>query len=352
LVPVFPTKTFPNHYSIVTGLSAEHHGIVSNNMYDPEFDATFSLGDRDAVRDPRWWEGEPIWVTAELQGVTTAAFFWPGTEAPIKGIQPTHWKVYDDDVPNGERVRQVLAWLELPEPTRPRLVTLYFSSVDHAVHRFGLESAEALAAMASVDSALAVLVHGLERRGLRDRVNLVVVSDHGMAATSPDRLIFLDDAVDLAAVRVSDWSPVAALWPAPEQEEQVVRGLRAASTHWRVYRKAEIPERFHYREHRRIAPVIAVADEGWEITTRERFTWSPDSWSGATHGWDPELPSMQALFVAAGPAFAEGLVVPAFQNVHIYELLCAVLRLEPAPNDGSVDSVRVMLRRSPERRRE
>lgn len=342
MVPAFPTKTFPNHYSIVTGLYAEHHGIVSNNMYDPVLDATFRLSDPDDVRDGRWWGGEPLWVTAENQGQVTASFFWVGTEAPIGGVRPTFWKPYDASVPNADRVQQVLEWLELPEGERPTFITLYFSDVDWETHGHGVGSPEMHAALRRVDAAISQLLEGLEERGLADRVNIVVVSDHGMVNTSPDSAIFLDDYIDLSAVRVSDWNPVAALWPDDEDEEQVYRALADGHERWRVYRKAEIPERFHYRDHRRIAPIIAIASEGWSIGTRARF--DPERLTGATHGYDNELLSMRALFIALGPAFRSGLSVEPFQSIHIYELLCAVLGLEPAANDGSLDSVRVMLR--------
>lgn len=341
MVPIFPTKTFPNHYTIVTGLYAEHHGIVSNSMYDPAFDATFSLGDRDAVTDGRWWEGEPIWVTAERQGQVAAAFFWPGTDAPIHGVRPTYWRSYDGGVPNAARVDQVLAWLALPEAERPQFVTLYFSDVDGEVHDHGTDAPEARAAMAQVDRAVGRLVEGLRSRGQLDAVNLVIVSDHGMANTSSDRVLFLDDAVDLSRVRVSDWNPVAAVWPEGDVDP-VYRALVAASDRWSVYRKADIPARYHYRDHRRIPPIVVVADEGWSIARRRGFR--PEGYEGATHGWDNQLPSMRAVFIARGPAFKTGLELRPFENVHLYELLCSVLGLTPASNDGRLDSVQVVLR--------
>jgi predicted AlkP superfamily pyrophosphatase or phosphodiesterase len=343
LVPIFPTKTFPNHYSIATGLYAEHHGIVSNNMYDSVFAARFSLGNREAVQDGRWWEGEPVWVTAEKAGLTAAAFFWPGTEADIQGIRPTFWRPYVHRTPNDERIDQVLAWLDLPEAERPALITTYFADVDEAAHVFGMDAPETAAAIREVDRAVGRLIRGLEARGLLDRVNLVLVSDHGMTPRSRDRVIFLDDFIDLADVEVIDWSPVAAIRPLEGREGEVYRGLRGAHPHLQVYRKAEIPERWHYRDHRRILPILAVADEGWAISTREYFASHPNAYGGATHGYDNAARSMQATFIAAGPDFRQGAVVPPFQNIHVYELLCHLLGLAPAPNDGSLDSVRVLL---------
>jgi predicted AlkP superfamily pyrophosphatase or phosphodiesterase len=344
LVPVFPTKTFPNHYSIATGLYVENHGIVANNMYDPEMDARFRLSDRDAVMDGRWWGGEPIWVTVEKQGLTAAAFFWPGTEAPIQGIRPTHWNAFDGSIANSERVAQVLEWFDLPVEERPSFVTLYFEDVDNAAHRWGTDHEETRAAIRAVDEALGWLLSGLDERGLANRVNIVVTSDHGMADISRDRMIFLDDYIDVESVMIVDWDPVAQIRPSAGNVGSVYSALEPAHPHLSVYLKEEVPERYHFRDNLRIPPIIAVADEGWSITTRGYYDSRPNAYTGATHGYDNLLTSMGALFIASGPAFKEGLSVPAFQNVHIYELLCEVLGLTPAPNDGSLDSVKAVLR--------
>ncbi len=345
LIPVFPTKTFPNHYSLVTGLYAEHHGIVANNMYDPVFESRFSLGDRSAVTDGRWWGGEPIWVTAEKQGLVAAAFFWPGTEAAIQGIRPTYWRNYDGGIPNEDRVTQVLAWLDLPEGERPSLITLYFSDVDDATHRYGTDAPETLAAIRAVDRMIGLLVAGLERRGMATSTNMVVVSDHGMVDTSPDRVIFLDDYLALEEVDIVDWNPVAAIRPLDaDAEDSIYERLVAAHPHLRVFRKDEIPTRWHYREHRRIQPILAVADEGWSISSHPFFDLQPERMAGANHGYDNALLSMGAVFVAAGPAFRVGTRAEPFEAIHVYELLCRILGLTPAPNDGDVSVVRGLLR--------
>jgi predicted AlkP superfamily pyrophosphatase or phosphodiesterase len=343
MIPDFPTKTFPNFYTIATGLYNEHHGIVANNMYDPVFDARFALADRDAVMDGRWWGGEPIWVTAVKQGLTAAAFFWPGTEADIQGVHPTYWRPYDGGIPNRERVEQVLAWLDLPDVERPSLITLYFSDVDHATHDNDLDSEEVSRAIQSVDAIIGVLMEGLEQRGLTDQVNVVVTSDHGMADTEPHRMVIVDDYIDLSWVTVVDWNPVFTVVPREGMEDAVYEGLSQAM-HLAVYRKEEIPDRFHYRDHRRIPPIVTVAEEGWSISSRSFYEQRPGRYGGANHGYDNQLLSMGATFIAAGPAFKQGVVVPPFENVHVYELLCRVLGLEPAANDGSLEAVRGMLR--------
>ncbi len=344
MVPVFPTKTFPNHYSQVTGLYPEHHGVISNTMFDPAI-GWFSLAESSAVSraDPRWWGGEPLWVTAVRQGRKSATFFWPGSDGEIAGTRPTYYRAYDARVSNLRRVAQVLDWLSLPPDSAPVFVTLYLSDVDGAGHDFGPDAPQTDSAVARVDSAVGALLRGIESRGLAGRVNVVVVADHGMAATSPERLIYLDDYVDLSGITVVDWSPVALLLPKAGGDEALYQALAGRHPHLTVYRRTQIPDRLHYRAHPRIPPVVAVADEGWEITTRARVARRPFR-AGGTHGYDPAVRSMGALFVAAGPAFAQGKVVEPFQNVHLYELMAHLLGLRPAPNDGSLDSVRVMLK--------
>lgn len=345
LIPVFPTKTFATHYSIVTGLYPEEHGILANNIWDDEIGQRFTLSDRAVQEDPRWWGGEPIWVTAVRQGQRAATYFWPGSDVEIQGVRPTWYRVYNNSTPNDRRVRTVLGWLGRDPAEAPSVVTLYFSDVDNAGHSFGPDAPETSAAIAHVDSLVGILVDGIASRGIADRVNLIIVSDHGMASTSRDRQIALDDYIDMSRVRVVDWSPVLALTPDADYRDEAYRRLKGAHPNLQVYRKGEVPARLHYNNHPRITPLIGLADEGWSITTRARLrTARPDQLDGATHGWDPELVSMGALFVAQGPAFREGVTVPPLHAIHLYELMTHILGLQPAPNSGSLDSVRGVLR--------
>jgi predicted AlkP superfamily pyrophosphatase or phosphodiesterase len=345
LVPVFPTKTFPNHYSIVTGLFPEHHGVVENTMYDPVFDTVFRISDSEAVTDARWWGGEPLWVTAQRQGQIAAAFFWPGTEAAIEGVRPRYWKRYDVRVPDSTRVRQVLDWLSLPEADRPTFVTLYFSAVDHAGHEFGPDSPEVAARVLQVDSAMGWLLQGLQVQGRRS-VNVIVVSDHGMARTTPDSVIALDAYVSRRLLqRVTGGSPVMGLWPQPGMLDSAYRSLRGKHPHLSVWKRAEIPERFHYRDHRRIPPLIALADIGWSLALgRQDVVDHPERFRGGAHGYDDTVSAMRALFLAQGPAFRSGVVAPPFRNIHVYALLSRIMGLTPAANDGSLDSTMNLLR--------
>jgi predicted AlkP superfamily pyrophosphatase or phosphodiesterase len=341
LIQVFPTKTFPTHYSMVTGLHPGEHGIISNTMYDEGMDAYFGLSRREAVMDPRWWGGEPIWNTAERQGLRAATFFWPGSEAPIGGRRASDWRIYDGSISYETRVDTVLEWLARPPATQPRLITLYFEGVDTAGHRAGLGSATLLEAIVEVDAALGRLVAGIERLGLEHRVNLLIVSDHGMASVAPERRIYLFDYIDAARVEVVDWGPLAAIRPDPDYLEEALHKLEGAHPNLRVFRREDSPERFHYRDHPRIAPLLALADVGWMISQRD---FAPRRVELASHGWDPEAPEMHALLIGRGPAFREGLELGRIEAIHLYELMCAVLGIEPAPNSGELEAVVHLLR--------
>ncbi len=348
MVPSFPSLTFPNHYTIATGLYPDHHGIVSNAILDPAI-GKFGIGDNPAVREARWWGGEPIWVTAEHQHERAAPMSWPGSEAPIGGAHASWWRKYDVNQPRADKVREVLALLALPPDSTPRLVTEYFPDVDHEGHFFGPESAEADAAIAHVDSAVGAIVDGIAKMGLASRWNIIVLADHGMTPLSAARTIYLDDHVSLDSMDVVEFGPTTSIAPKAGHEAYIYDRLRRASPHLTVYHPSEIPARFHYGTNRRIPAVVALAEEGWNITTHPREQASTNPHLG-NHGFDNQLLSMGALFIASGPAFKSGVVVPPFQNIHVYDLMAHLLSLRPAPNDGSLDSTRVMLRVQPKTR--
>jgi predicted AlkP superfamily pyrophosphatase or phosphodiesterase len=344
MVPVFPTKTFPNHYTIVTGRYPAKHGILGNRFTAPDIGARFSLWDRDAVRDARFYLAEPIWVTAERQGQRTAPLFWPGSEAPINGVCPSYALPFDGEMPDVARVRRLLEWLDLPIERRPTFLTLYSSAVDNAGHEYGPETPETNSAIAQVDSLIGLLATGLAERGRGGEVNLVIVSDHGMISTGPDRVVWLDDYVSPDAMQVDEMSALLTAWPAAGVEDSVYRGLKRAP-HLVVYRRAELPARFHLEGSPRVPPIVAIADAGWTITARTAETPRPEIIPG-NHGYDDSLSTMRAIFIAHGPAFRRGITVPPFRNIHVYPLLAKVLGLAPAPGDGSIDSVRGLLAES------
>lgn len=338
LIPVFPPKTFPNHYSIVTGLHPSNHGVVSNTMYDPVMDASFRISDNDAVSDGRWWGGEPLWVTIQRQGGIAATFFWPGSEAEIGGVRPRYWKTYEHGFPNQQRVDTVLAWIDLPEENRPTFITLYFSDVDSQGHSHGPFSEEAERAAEHVDSIIGRLMDGLEARGILDEVDLIVVSDHGMAEVSSERIVILDDYVDVNNLHIVDRSPVLMARPVDADAHALVAALNAAPQ-LTAYHRDDVPEHWHFSGHIRIPEVIAEAADGWTIMTRSQYNRFGQQLRGGAHGYDNLLPSMQGIFLARGPSFETGRVVGPFGNVHLYNMMASILGVDAAPNDGSIDSI-------------
>jgi predicted AlkP superfamily pyrophosphatase or phosphodiesterase len=339
MIPSFPSTTFPNHYTIVTGLYPGHHGIVGNNIYDAATGRSFAMSKRDEVRDPMWWGGEPIWTLAERARQKTDAFFWPGSEAPHDGIFSSYWQPYDAAMPADARVDHVLADLDRPAGERPTFITLYFEETDTAGHNAGPDAPQTRDAIVRDDSHVGRLTAGLRARGLLDQVNVVVVSDHGMAATAPDRVIALGDYLsDEDVITISDIDPTLGVFPKPGREDAVYRALSRVP-HLSVYRKDETPARWHYREHPRVPPIVGVADEGWDIvrgTSAElaRRQRTRPRRPGGQHGYDPQLLSMRATFIAAGPAFRQGVVVPPFENVSLYDVFGKILGVTVPPNDG------------------
>jgi predicted AlkP superfamily pyrophosphatase or phosphodiesterase len=348
LIPSYPSKTFPNHYTIVTGLYPGHHGVVANTVKDPPTGRRLSMANSIENGDAMWWGGEPIWVTVQRAGMLSAAMFWPGSEAPIEGHRPNFWAPFNTSLPGADRVDQVLSWLKLPAGRRPSLLTLYFSEVDAAGHNNGPNSPAVRTAVGRADGHLGRLLRGLERLNLTDKVNIVIVSDHGMAETSTDRVVVLEDYISPDDVEVIDINPTLGLFPRARREDAVYKALVDAHPRLKIYRKAETPEHWHYRDHPRIPPIVGVMDEGWQILPRatltQRLTRGQTGPRGE-HGYDPrDAISMRGIFVASGPAFKSGVVLPPFENIHIYDALAGALGVTPAHNDGDPTMAREMLK--------
>jgi predicted AlkP superfamily pyrophosphatase or phosphodiesterase len=343
--PSFPSLTFPNHYTLVTGLRPDHHGIVNNTMSDPAL-GRFSLGDRRAVSDGRWWsEGTPLWETADAQGLRTATMFWPGSEADIHGRHPDYWKPYDGKVTPAQRVDTVLGWLDLPPAQRPRFLTLYFDAVDHAGHGYGPDSPQVNQALRETDAALARLVQGLEQRGLLDRINLVVVADHGMAGTPAGNSVLVDTLIPMDQVDTVSLGVLAGFNPRPGHDfAPIEAALTRPQPHMQCWDKSKVPARLAYGSNPRVPQLLCLAETGWRITTRAYLARHQGHVTLGDHGYDNADPRMQALFVAHGPAFREGARVGEFPNVDVYPLMAHLLGVTPAANDGNYGEVEDMLK--------
>ncbi|WP_449428907.1 alkaline phosphatase family protein [Rhodanobacter umsongensis] len=348
--PSFPSLTFPNHYTIVTGLYPDHHGIVNNTMSDPVL-GKFSIGNRKAVSDGRWWnEATPIWETADAHGLRTATMFWPGAEADIHGHHPDEWMPYDGKVTPDQRVDQVLAWLDQPAAQRPTFLTLYFDAVDHAGHEYGPDTPQVNDALRETDEAMARLVQGLKQRGLFDKINLIVLADHGMASTPLPNNVMIDQLIPLDQVRTVAMGILAGFNPKDDSAQAagdfaaIEHRLEQPQQHMQCWDKTRVPARLHYGSNPRVPQLLCLANVGWRITTTDYADSHKGHVSIGEHGYDNADPLMQALFVAHGPAFRVDAKVPAFPNVDVYPLMTHLLDLPAAANDGDYDAVKDMLK--------
>jgi predicted AlkP superfamily pyrophosphatase or phosphodiesterase len=335
--PVFPSLTYPNHYTLVTGLYPDQHGMVNNTMHDPVL-GNFSPPNRAANIDGRWWdEAEPIWITAQKQGLRTASVFYPGTHAEIHGTRPSYWQLFDSSVPPDARVDQAMAWLSLPAQRRPSFVSLYFEQVDVAGHNYGPDSMQLDEAIVSVDAALGRLVDGLRQRGMFETTNLIVLSDHGMSPTSPERIVLLDELVNTDHIELHSSIVNAGIQPKPGYEAEVEHALLTPHPHLRCWKKGAVPKKYHYGHNARIPAIVCVTDDGWMVSTAASESRRARTPLGE-HGYDNNDPLMRALFVAHGPSFKQHLTVPLFDNINVYALLANLLDVTPQPNEGHLDA--------------
>lgn len=340
MLPSFPSLTFPNHYTIVTGLYPEHHGLVANSFYDPAKQAHYAVKDAKAVRDGSWYGGVPLWSLAESQGMRTACMFWPGSEAEIAGYRPTYYLHYDEKIDDEARVAQVLEWLKLPEDERPHLITLYFSEPDHEGHEFGPDAPETRAAVRKMDSLVGELKSRLDASKLP--VDLVVVSDHGMAKVEGG-WITLDQFADLNGFETAG----QLLYGKTEADRQrAYNQLKKAASEFKVYRRKNVPGDLHYSENEREGDPVVIATGPYAIRARGPGAGKPDRKPTAgAHGYDPALmDEMKASFFAEGPDLLTGHMVLPFENVNLYPWLAHMLGLHAPKTDGSLNVLAGTLR--------
>ena len=336
LISSFPTVTFPNHYSIATGLYPDHHGLINNSFPAPDLGLFYRMGDRTAVENPAFYGGEPVWETAEKQGARSASFYWVGSEAR----HPSYWKKYDESVTYEARIDTVIKWLGYPPEKRPELVTLYFDEPDATGHKFGPVSRQTERIVERLDSLMGVLRSKLSGLPEAKKINLIIVSDHGMEAISAERYINLKSLVpDRMIASISGGNPVYLINPSTEKKDSILYLLNK-SKGLKAWSKSELPSRWHYGTNLRIPEIVVVADSSWSIGTR------PDGSSlrGGAHGYDNANSDMYAIFYAAGPSFKKNYKFKELNNVDIYNLICKILNITPAKNDGDQAHIKGMLR--------
>lgn len=337
--PSFPSKTFPNHYTLATGLTPDHHGIIANNFYDVKTDRTFSLRDKETKQDPYFWGGEPIWNTAARQGVSVGVVYWPGSDVKVGGRFPDYYHDYEQKplLSYPERIAEVARYLRLPEDKRPQLVMLYFDEPDHTGHVYGPFSPETRECVQHMDHLMEELYKTLQTLPERDSVNLIVLSDHGMTQIDADHLVNPFDYIEEDWVERIQFDFPTHIWPRKGCESKILKALQRMP-HVRIWKKNEVPAYLHYGSNANIGPILINPDTGWTVgkkALRPR----------GTHGFDPTCVDMQVMVRAVGPDFKQGYRKDGvFRNVHIYPLLCKLLGIEGAQNDGDLKEVSDMLR--------
>ena len=340
LIPVFTSKTFPNHYSIATGMYAENHGLIANTFFANDLNKQYSIRDRNAVENGAFYGGEPIWVTAESQNVISASYFWVGSEAVIKGLQPTYWKKYNQKVSFESRIDSVISWYSKPVQSRPRLILLYFHEPDWTGHEYGPNSNETISQIENMDNVFGNLISKISKLSIYNNLNIIIVSDHGMTDVKPDRTIDLSLVTDLSNMRVNGSGPTVFI--SSESKKQLkqtykqLKNIDNADVYW----KQNIPKRFHYRNHVRIPDLLVVANEGWSLMPLGHGSSTPKG----SHGYDNQLDNMKAIFMAKGPSFKKGYRRDEFENIHIYPLITHILGIKSYPNiDGDLEQVKDLL---------
>jgi predicted AlkP superfamily pyrophosphatase or phosphodiesterase len=342
MTPSYPSLTFPNHYSLVTGLYPAHHGLVDNTFYDQQKNATYKISNRQVVTDSSWYGGTPLWVLAENQQMVSASFYWVGSEAAIQGVRPTYYYYYNEAISPDARVQDVKNWLTLPEEKRPHLITFYFPDVDHEEHMHGPESAEAYDAVRRVDSTIGKMVAMTD--ALKLPVNYIVVSDHGMIAVDTLNTLKLPVAIDTTKFYVPDSDVILHLYAKDKKDVRpTYEALKKEAVDYSVYLPDQTPARWHYAtgddRYNRIGDILLVPKPPKVFNIRGRRM------APGKHGFDNSLPEMQATFYAWGPAFKQNIKINPFNNVHVYPLVARILGLTISEKiDGSVTELQQILK--------
>ena len=338
-IPCFPTKTFPNHYSMATGLYPDNHGIVLNNFYAPDIDKYYFISNIEAVTDPEFYFGEPVWVTAEKQGVKSASYFWVGSEAPHDSIFPSYHYAYNGSVPFEDRIDGVIEWLSLPEDERPHLVLWYIQEPDSKGHDVGPDHQEIFSMIEYLDSLVGVFNQKVAELPIADKINVIITSDHGMGQISENKTVCLSDLIE------KDWcehidggNPVYSI-DAKDEYYDTIYNILSATENISVWKKNEIPERLHYGFGDRVKDFVVVADSSWSLLRSSKKR----AYSGGAHGYDNQNKDMHAIFYAYGPAFKNGYKHHSINNIDLYPLICKILNIEPAEIDGDLQNVSEML---------
>jgi len=343
--PSFPSKTFPNHQAIITGMYPANHGIYANSFSDPFSNERYKLGDTSAVTNPKWYLGEAFWETAERQGITTASFFWPGSEVKLEYRRPTYFEKYNHNLPYEKRIDGVINWLKLPHEKRPHFITLYFHETDDKGHDFGPNSPECNDAVKLLDGLAGTLMAKLDEIKMKDSVDVIFLSDHGMTEVSTDRIINIEKILEGYKVKYLDESALMTIEPQKEQLKTVYEVLKKNEKHYKVYYRDEVPEYFNFRNNPFIPSIVVIPEIGWSVHTARGMKWVNKDYSKGNHGFDNQHSDMHGIFLAAGPSFKKGYKTGTLWNIDVYPLLCKIFGIMPRSNiDGKLERIEFLLK--------
>lgn len=345
LQPCFPSKTFPNHYSIVTGLYPENHGIIANSFTNPFNKQRYSLYDSTAKDNAMWYKGEAIWETARRQGVISASYFWPGSELNLEYRRPNYSKKFIYTTPYDDRINGAMEWLQLPYDKRPHLIMLYFDATDTSGHNYGPNSKEVNQSIAMQDSLIGKIFSGLEKFNLRDSTNVIVLSDHGMTELSPDRVINIDKLLSGFKFNHSDKGTMMFIYPNEDEKIKIYQQLKKSEKNYKSYWKKDLPVHLHYKDNPNVADIVLIADLGYSLFDGQDIEKYSNKFPLGNHGYDPANLDMHGIFYAIGPDFKSGYTCGTLNNIDIYPLLAKILRIFPNNNiDGKLERIEFLLK--------
>ena len=345
LQPCFPSKTFPNHYSIVTGMYPENHGIIANSFTNPQTKQKYTLYDSAVVSDAKWYKGEAIWETAKRQGVKTASYFWPGSELNVDYRRPDYFEHFVYTRPYDERINGVLNWLELPYEQRPHFITVYFDATDTSGHNYGPNSKEVNQSIALEDSLIGKIFSGLKKLNLLDSTNVIIVSDHGMTELSKDRVINIDELLKGFKFKTSDKGTMMFIYPDEVEKNAVYQKLKDSEKNYKVYWKKDLPDYLHYKNNPLVAEIVVITDLGYSLFNVKDIEKYSKKFPGGNHGYDPTNIDMHGIFYGIGPDFKSGFTCGTIENINIYPLLAKLLGIYPNNNiDGKLEGIEFLLK--------
>jgi ectonucleotide pyrophosphatase/phosphodiesterase family member 5 len=345
LRPDFPSKTFPNHYSIVTGMYPENQGLIANTFYDPYTKETYRISDSTKVTDGKWYLGEAFWQTADRNGIKTASYFWPGSEMNPEYRRPDYFEHYFHDRPFEQRVQGVIDWMKLPYTVRPHFITLYFEATDDMGHKYGPDSKQVDEAINKEDNMIGLLFKKLDEINLRDSTDLIIVSDHGMTNISDKRVVNIQEILKDYKIQYQEKGPFLLIQPAKDKVDEVYKLLKKNENHFRAYTKENIPDCYHYSRNAFLPDIILMADLGWSLVDNKSAKWMKNVDVGGNHGYDNFALDMNGIFYAIGPAFKKGYETGTINNIDIYPLLCKIFKIAPRSNiDGKLENIEYILK--------